>query len=116
MALHAIDSSMEVEQTPARNLARSYVEAMPDQPTRLAALRALADPVRLGLVEELARESACACELRERFDLSAPLLSHHLKVLREAGLVRTRKSGRRLEVELDAEALAAVGRSLGAAA
>jgi ArsR family transcriptional regulator len=83
---------------------------------RLAALRALADPVRLALVDELAREDACACELRRRLDLSAPLLSHHLKVLREAGIVRTRKSGRRLEVELDTDALAALGRSLGAAA
>ncbi len=83
------------------------------EPTRLAALRAVADPVRLRLVDELAREGACACELRRKLDLSAPLLSHHLKVLREAGLVRTRKSGRRLEVELDTDALTAVGRSLG---
>ena len=63
--------------------------------------------MRLALVDELAREGACACELRARLDLSAPLLSHHLKVLREAGLVRTRKVGRRLEVELDRDALAA---------
>jgi ArsR family transcriptional regulator, arsenate/arsenite/antimonite-responsive transcriptional repressor len=82
----------------------------------LSSLRALADPVRLSLVDELARGDACACELRERLGLSAPLLSHHLKVLREAGLVRTRKAGRRLEVELNHESLAAVGRSLGAAA
>lgn len=85
-------------------------------PERLAVLRALADPVRLALVDELARTGACACELRARLDLSAPLISHHLKVLRDAGLVETRKSGRRVEVELKREALAAVGRSLGAAA
>jgi ArsR family transcriptional regulator, arsenate/arsenite/antimonite-responsive transcriptional repressor len=84
--------------------------AMPD---RLAALRALADPTRLQLVDELAREGACACELRERLGLSAPLLSHHLKVLREAGLVETRKAGRRLEVELDRSALGALAGSLG---
>jgi ArsR family transcriptional regulator, arsenate/arsenite/antimonite-responsive transcriptional repressor len=88
---------------------------MPAQSSRLTALRALADPVRLELVDQLDREAACACELRERLDLSAPLLSHHLKVLREAGLVATRKAGRRLEVELNREALAAIGRSLGAA-
>ena len=80
--------------------------------TRLAALRALADPVRLAVVDELARDGACACELRARLELSAPLLSHHLKVLREAGLVRTRKAGRRLEVELDREALARLSGSL----
>ena len=79
---------------------------------RLAALRALADPVRLAVVDELARDGACACELRARLELSAPLLSHHLKVLREAGLVRTRKAGRRLEVELDREALARLAGSL----
>lgn len=94
----------------------STVDSMTDPLDRLAALRALGNPIRLRLVDELAREPACACELRERLDLSAPLLSHHLRVLREAGLVCTRKSGRRLEVELDADALAAVGRSLGAAA
>jgi ArsR family transcriptional regulator len=77
-------------------------------PERLTALRALADPVRLAVVDELARDGACACELRARLDLSAPLLSHHLKVLREAGLVRTRKAGRRLEVELDRDALGRV--------
>jgi ArsR family transcriptional regulator, arsenate/arsenite/antimonite-responsive transcriptional repressor len=79
---------------------------------RLAVLRALAEPVRLALVDELAREDACACELRERLDVSAPLLSHHLKVLREARLVRTRKVGRRLEVELDRETLARAADSL----
>jgi ArsR family transcriptional regulator len=79
---------------------------------RLAALRALADPVRLAVVDELAREGACACELRAQLDLSAPLLSHHLKVLREAGLVHTHKVGRRLEVELDRAALARVRDSL----
>ena len=41
-------------------------EATPSPPDRLAALRALAEPARLALVDELARESACACELRER--------------------------------------------------
>ena len=81
-------------------------------PRRMAALRALADPVRLALVDELAGEGACACELRRRLDLSAPLLSHHLKVLREAGLVSCTKVGRRVEVELDRDALARVASSL----
>jgi ArsR family transcriptional regulator len=84
-------------------------------PNRIATLRALADPVRLAVVDELAREDACACDLRARLNLSAPLLSHHLKVLREAGLVRSEKVGRRVEVTLDREALARVAGSLGAA-
>ena len=84
-------------------------------PNRIATLRALADPVRLAVVDELAREDACACDLRARLDLSAPLLSHHLKVLREAGLVHSEKVGRRVEVKLDREALARVAASLGVA-
>lgn len=94
---------------------RSPVEAMTEHtphPNRIAALRAVADPVRLAVIDELAREDACACELRARLNLSAPLLSHHLKVLREAGLVRCEKVGRRLEVELDRDALARVAGSL----
>ena len=84
----------------------------PPAPNRLAALRALAEPMRLALVDELAREDACACELRARLGLSAPLLSHHLKVLREAGLVHCEKVGRRVEVTLDSDALARVAGSL----
>jgi ArsR family transcriptional regulator len=91
------------------------MRAVPSMTDHLPALRALADPVRLQLVEELSREDACACELRGRLGLSAPLLSHHLKVLREAGLVRTTRAGRRLEVELDSVAMASVSRSLGGA-
>jgi len=83
--------------------------------TRVASLRALADPVRLALVDELARESVCACDLRARLELSAPLLSHHLKVLREAGLVSCVKVGRRMQVTLDRDALGEVVASLGAA-
>ncbi len=85
---------------------------MSETQNRLTALRALAEPMRLALVDELVREDTCACDLRRRFDLSAPLLSHHLKVLREAGLIHTRRAGRRLEVELDREALASLAGSL----
>jgi ArsR family transcriptional regulator len=80
--------------------------------SRIVALRALADPLRLALVDELAVAPACACELRERLQLSAPLLSHHLRVLREAGLIRCERSGRRLEVELDRAAVERVAGSL----
>ncbi len=106
-----LDRSMKVEQS--HEPSRPTAEPMAKKTTnRLTALRALADPVRLALVDELAREDACACELRDRLDLSAPLLSHHLKVLREAGLVQTRKAGRRVEVELDRSAVARVAASL----
>ena len=98
---------MSVEQPPSPSQT-----ADESSPSRLDALRALAEPMRLALVDELAREPMCACDLRRRFDLSAPLLSHHLKVLRAAGLVRCERVGRRLEVELDREALANLAGSL----
>jgi ArsR family transcriptional regulator len=51
------------------------------------ALRALADPLRARIVELLADEQLCVCHLTEELDAAQPLVSHHLKVLRDAGLV-----------------------------
>lgn len=59
-----------------------------------ASLRALGDPVRLGIVALLAEGGErCACELLSEFSITQPTLSHHMKALREAGLVSTRKEG-----------------------
>lgn len=58
-----------------------------DRPT----LRALADPVRARICELLAGEELCVCHLSEELAISQPLLSHHLKTLREAGLVQRRR-------------------------
>jgi ArsR family transcriptional regulator len=57
---------------------------------------ALADPVRLRLFDLVRRAGAdgvCSCDLVEPLDRSQPTISHHLKVLREAGLVESRKEG-----------------------
>lgn len=54
------------------------------------ALKALGDPVRLQLMSMIASAPAgeiCVCDLTPAFDLSGPTISHHLKTLREAGLV-----------------------------
>src|SRR5580692_6388928 len=57
-------------------------------------LRALAHPVRWGILRRLAAEPGiCACDFTEFFDVSQPTISAHLKVLREAGLVTTRRNG-----------------------
>jgi ArsR family transcriptional regulator, arsenate/arsenite/antimonite-responsive transcriptional repressor len=57
-------------------------------------LRALAHPVRWGILQRLAAEPGiCACDFTEFFDVSQPTISAHLKVLREAGLVTTRRNG-----------------------
>lgn len=56
-------------------------------------LEALADPTRRQIVELLARQDRTVGEIVEKFDMSAPAISQHLKVLREAGLVTSRVEG-----------------------
>lgn len=59
-------------------------------------LKALADPVRLRLLSLVAAHAggeACVCDLNEAFELSQPTISHHLKVLHEAGLLDRSKRG-----------------------
>jgi ArsR family transcriptional regulator len=61
-----------------------------------ALLRALADPVRLRLMSLVASHEggeACVCDLNDAFALSQPTISHHLKVLHEAGLLDREKRG-----------------------
>jgi ArsR family transcriptional regulator len=67
--------------------------------------RALGDPVRWAIVRELQGGTRCACELAEVASVSAPLLSHHLKVLREAGLITGAKRGRWIDYTLDGSAI-----------
>lgn len=50
-------------------------------------LAALAEPTRLRIVEMLAHEELCVCHLTSELYLSQPLVSHHLRVLRQVGLV-----------------------------
>jgi len=59
----------------------------------MQSLTALADPTRRRIVELLAQRDRTAGELVGEFDMSAPAISQHLKVLREAGLVTTRAEG-----------------------
>jgi len=57
-------------------------------------LRALAHPVRWGILQRLAAEPGiCACDFTEFFDVSQPTISAHLKILREAGLVSSKRVG-----------------------
>jgi ArsR family transcriptional regulator len=57
--------------------------------------KALADPVRLRLMSMItsAGGEICVCDLTPQFDVSGPTISHHLKVLREAGLVDCERRG-----------------------
>jgi len=58
-------------------------------------LKALADPTRLEILRVVAAQSGavCACDIVDRFDLSQPTISHHLKILRDAGLLASRRNG-----------------------
>jgi ArsR family transcriptional regulator, arsenate/arsenite/antimonite-responsive transcriptional repressor len=59
-------------------------------------LKALADPVRLRLFSAVASHAggqACVCEVSEGLEVSQPTISHHLKVLREAGLLTAQRRG-----------------------
>ena len=67
----------------------------------MQSLAAIADPTRRRIVELLAVRERTAGELVEEFDLSAPAISQHLNVLREAGLVVTRAEGQRRIQSLD---------------
>jgi ArsR family transcriptional regulator, arsenate/arsenite/antimonite-responsive transcriptional repressor len=79
-------------------------------------LKALADPVRLRLMSLVASHEggeACVCDLNDAFDLSQPTISHHLKVLHEAGLVDREKRGVWVYYRARTQALASLGALIG---
>ena len=66
-------------------------------------LIALADPMRQDMVQLLARAELNVGEIAQRVTLSRPTVSHHLNILRRAGLVRVRKQGREMYYRLNKE-------------
>ncbi|HEX9123924.1 MAG TPA: metalloregulator ArsR/SmtB family transcription factor [Actinomycetota bacterium] len=58
---------------------------------------ALADPARLAILSELHRGTTCGCELAPKLGMAPNLLSYHLRILREVGLVERSRRGRRIE-------------------
>ena len=73
-----------------------YPDVERDQAIRMAEVaKALGDPVRLQLVDVLRKHAGkvCVCELVPLFGLSQPTVSHHLKVLRRAGIVGSEREG-----------------------
>lgn len=75
--------------------------------------KALADPARVKLISLIAASGeACVCELVVPLELSQPTVSHHLKVLVDAGLLEREKRGTWAWFRLRPEALEAAGRAL----
>jgi ArsR family transcriptional regulator len=60
-----------------------------------AAFKALAHPVRLQMVDLISQGDGrvCGCDIERHFDLTQPTISHHLKVLRDAGIIRSEARG-----------------------
>jgi ArsR family transcriptional regulator len=94
---------------------------------RLEQLRALADPTRLKILELLKKPGCCSisvddrkggmcvCDLTGPLGLTQPTITHHLKVLREAGLVECRKMGPWLYCRRNEEALQELGATIASA-
>ena len=71
---------------------------MPSKSTNLTRFRAkvfnaLSDPIRLEIMEFLREEEKCVCEITPHLKLAQPVVSRHLKILKNAGLVKRRKKG-----------------------
>ena len=79
-------------------------------------LSALADPTRLAIVRQLAADvETCACDFTSCCDVGQPTVSHHLRVLREAGIVTSERRGQWIFYRLSsdtADRLTAIARSM----
>jgi ArsR family transcriptional regulator, arsenate/arsenite/antimonite-responsive transcriptional repressor len=80
-----------------------------------ARFKALADPTRVAIVNSLsAAGEVCVCNLTATFELSQPTISHHLKILREAGLVESTRRGTWAYYRLVPETIEALRETLAA--
>jgi ArsR family transcriptional regulator len=116
--------SVDLELVPKRKRAAGerccepvvYPDVERDAALRMAGIaRALADPVRVQLVDVLRKHAGkvCVCELVPLFELSQPTVSHHLKVLRDAGIVGSERRGLWAYYFVRPEALAELATWLG---
>ncbi len=104
-------SQMIVRMTPMDHLPFHDAETLVDE-ADLKALQALAEPNRVRIVELLHHGEHCVCDVGGALDLSAALVSHHLRALRGAGLVHERRDGRWVHYALEIERLAALRAAL----
>lgn len=119
-----ISMAVDLELTPKHKRAAgerccepvAYPDVERGEAVRMAQVaRALGDPVRLQLVDVLRRHAGkvCVCELVPLFGLSQPTVSHHLKVLREAGIVGSERRGLWAYYFVNADALEELSEWLG---
>jgi len=87
-----------------------------DPEASVSLLAVAADPVRWTVLQELAASETCVCNFQERIPIAANLLSYHLKVLRDAGLVTTKRRGRWIDYSLADNAMERLAGALPGAA
>jgi ArsR family transcriptional regulator, arsenate/arsenite/antimonite-responsive transcriptional repressor len=86
----------------------------PERDQLAGRFKALADPTRVAIVNALsAADEVCVCNLTATFELSQPTVSHHLKILREAGLVESSRRGTWAYYRLVPETIEALRGALG---
>jgi len=78
----------------------------------MVGLQAIAEPTRARIVALLGHGEHCVCDVGETLALSPALVSHHLRALRDSGLLRERRSGRWVYYSLDLQALAGLREAL----
>jgi len=79
---------------------------------RAEILKAVADPIRLEILDMLSPQIRCNCHFQDHLDLAPSLLSYHLRVLREAGLIEGSKRGRWIDYALTPRARALLTHAL----
>ena len=94
---------------------RTPALAEPERDALAARFKALADPTRVAIINRLAAtDCVCVCDFVAALDLSQPTISHHLKVLRDAGLVEASRRGTWAYYRLVPETVGALRDALGA--
>ena len=76
-------------------------------------LKAMSEPKRLRIVDMLSCGELCACKILEEFNITQPTLSHDMRVLVEAGIVKDRREGKNIYYSLNRDALETMHQNLG---
>jgi ArsR family transcriptional regulator len=88
------------------------IEITPECAESVAMLKAFADPVRWTILALLAETPRCVCRLQDEVPIAGNLMSYHLKVLRESGLVTTSRRGRWIDYALADDAVTLMATAL----
>lgn len=94
----ASDEATEHAETRGVNPSRTLERSSAERARRFAAL---GDPARVAILDRLGGGTRCLCELQEDLQMAPNLLSYHMRILREAGLVSGERRGRRIDYRIE---------------